>query len=203
MQIRRGDKWKTEFITPTGHYEYLVMPYSLVNAPFVFQDFMHNILHNLLHKFVLIYIDNILIYSENPQQHHDHVTAVLKRLREHHLFLKAEKCSFHKESIHFQGYNISPQGISMDMGEVTAVRKWSVLANIKELQRFLAFALLPPFHQELQLYCHSAYQPVKGQTTIPVLNPISHGCLQPVEEKVYLGTTSQTFRPLQTIHSGN
>ncbi len=69
IRIREGDEWKTAFVTPTGHYEYLVMPYGLVNAPSVFQDFMHEVLREYLHRFVLVYIDDILIYSRSLAEH--------------------------------------------------------------------------------------------------------------------------------------
>ncbi len=128
-------------MTPTGHYEYLVMLYGLVNAPSVFQDFMHEVLREFLHWFVLVYIDDILIYSQSMAEHHHHVAEVLKCLREFHLFLKAEKCSFHQPSVQFLGYNIDNGGIQMDEGKVEAIKNCPVpTTTIKELQRFLGFS---------------------------------------------------------------
>ncbi|KAK3523122.1 hypothetical protein QTP86_017285 [Hemibagrus guttatus] len=139
IRIREGDEWKTAFITPTGHYEYLVMPYGLANAPSVFQDFIHEVLREFLHRCVLVYIDDILIYSRSLAEHRQHVAEVLGRLREFQLFLKAEKCSFHQPSVQFLGYNISCSGIQMDEGKIAAVRDWPAPATVKELQRFLGF----------------------------------------------------------------
>ncbi len=82
IQIREGDKSKTAFGTPTGHYGYLVLPYGLVNAPSVFQDFMHEVLQEYLHRFVLVYIDDILIYSRSLAEYRHHVAEVLQRLRD-------------------------------------------------------------------------------------------------------------------------
>ncbi len=76
IRIREGDEWKTAFVTPTGHYECLVMPYGLVNAPSVFQDFKHEVLREYLHRFVLVYIDDILIYSRSLAEHRHHVAEV-------------------------------------------------------------------------------------------------------------------------------
>ncbi len=140
IRIREGDEWKTAFVTPTGHYEYLVMPYGLVNAPSVFQDFMHEVLREFLHRFVLVYIDDILIYSRSMAEHRHHVAEVLQCLRDFHLFLKAEKCSFHQSSVQFLGYNIDSSGIRMDEWKVEAIRTWPTPSTIKELQRFLGFS---------------------------------------------------------------
>ncbi|KAK3506178.1 hypothetical protein QTP70_012512 [Hemibagrus guttatus] len=140
IRIREGDEWKTAFVTPTGHYKYLVMPYGLVNAPSVFQDFIHEVLREFLHKFVLVYIDDILIYSRSLAKHRHHIAEVLKRLREFQLFLKAEKCSFHQPSVQFLGYNIGSRGIWMDEGKVAAIKGWPTPTTVKELQRFLGFA---------------------------------------------------------------
>ncbi len=114
IRIREGDEWKTAFVTPTGHYEYRVMPYGLANAPSVFQDFMHEVLREFLHQFVLVYIDDILIYSRSEAEHRQHVAEVLQRLRKNNLFLKAEKCSFHQSSVKFLVYHIDQEGIKMD-----------------------------------------------------------------------------------------
>ncbi|KAK3570720.1 hypothetical protein QTP86_025263 [Hemibagrus guttatus] len=139
IRIREWDEWKTAFITPTGHYEYLVMPYGLTNAPSVFQDFIHEVLREFLHRFVLVYIDDILIYSRNLAEHCHHVAEVLERLRKFQLFLKVEKCSFHQPSVQFLGYKIDSSGIQMDEGKITAIRNWPAPTTVKELQRFLGF----------------------------------------------------------------
>ncbi|KAK3535066.1 hypothetical protein QTP70_003030 [Hemibagrus guttatus] len=140
IRIREGDEWKTAFVTPTGHYEYLVMPYGLVNAPSVFQDFMHEVLREFLHKSVLVYIDDILIYSRSMAEHRRHVAEVLQCLRNYHLFLKAEKCVFHQSSVQFLGYVIDRSGIHKDEKKVAAVRNWPTPTSVKDLQRFLGFA---------------------------------------------------------------
>ncbi|KAL0172165.1 hypothetical protein M9458_032476, partial [Cirrhinus mrigala] len=140
VRIREGDEWKTAFVTPTGHYEYLVMPYGLVNAPSVFQNFIHEVLREFLHKFVVVYIDDILIYSRSEAEHHHHVAEVLQRLRNHQLYLKAEKCSFHLSSVQFLGYIIDQQGVRMDERKVSAVVSWPEPTTIKELQKFLGFS---------------------------------------------------------------
>lgn len=140
IRIREGDEWKTAFITPAGHYEYLVMPYGLVNAPSVFQSFMDEVLRDFLNRFVLVYIDDILIFSKNPSEHQHHVSQVLQRLREFSLFLKAEKCTFHQESVDFLGYRLSRRGVEMDDSKINAITTWPVPKSVKELQRFLGFA---------------------------------------------------------------
>ncbi|KAK3539459.1 hypothetical protein QTP70_008491 [Hemibagrus guttatus] len=140
IRIREGDEWKTAFMTPTGHYEYLVMPYGLVNAPSVFQDFMHEVLWEFLHKSVLVYINDILIYSRSMAEHRRHVAEVLQCLRNYQLLLKAEKCVFHQSSIQFLGYVIDRSGVRMDEKKIAAVRNWPIPTSIKDLQRFLGFA---------------------------------------------------------------
>ncbi|KAK3542222.1 hypothetical protein QTP86_018469 [Hemibagrus guttatus] len=140
IRIREGDEWKTVFVTPTGHYEYLVMPYGFVNAPYVFQDFMHEVLLEFLHKSVLVYIDDILIYSRSMADHRQHVAEVLQHLRDYHLFLKVKKCTFHQPTVQFLGYNIDRSCVRMDERKVTAVKDWPIPTLVKELQRFLGFA---------------------------------------------------------------
>lgn len=139
VRIREGDEWKTAFITPAGHYEYLVMPYGLVNGPSVFQNFMDEELGEFLGRFVLVYIDDILIFSKDPVEHQHHVSLVLQKLREFILFLKAEKCTFHQSSVEFLGYQLSERGVEMDDRKTEAITSWPTPQSIKELQRFLGF----------------------------------------------------------------
>ncbi len=140
VRIREGDEWKTAFITPSGHYEYLVMPYGLSNAPSIFQEFMNEVFRELLHRSVIVYIDDILIYSRNLADHRHHVAQVLQKLRQFRLYLKLEKYEFHRPTVQFLGYIIGREGFQMDQGKVTAVAEWPTPQTIKELQRFLGFA---------------------------------------------------------------
>ncbi len=122
IRIREGDEWKTAFMTLTGHYEYLVMTYGLVNAPLRISG-----LHARGPPGVppgLVYIDDIPIYSRSLSEHRHHVAEVLQRLQVLRLFLKAEKCSFHQPSIQFLGYHIDSSGIRMDEGKVEAIKTW-------------------------------------------------------------------------------
>ncbi len=144
VRIREGDEWKMAFITPSGHYEYLVMPYGLSNAPSVFQEFMNEVFREFLHRSVIVYLDDILIYSRNLADHRHHVAQVLQKLRQFHLYLKLEKCEFHRPTVQFLGYIIGSEGIQMGQGKVKAVAEWPTPQTIKELQRFLGFANFYP-----------------------------------------------------------
>ncbi|KAL0177254.1 hypothetical protein M9458_026148, partial [Cirrhinus mrigala] len=140
IRIREGDEWKTAFSTSSGHYEYCVMPFRLANSPSVFQSFINDVFRDMLDRWVIVYIDDILIYSSSLQEHILHVRAVLQRLIKHQLYAKAEKCEFHQMSISFLGYIISHEGVSMDEAKVRAVTEWPQPRTLKELQRFLGFA---------------------------------------------------------------
>uniref|UniRef100_A0A3B1JZA6 ribonuclease H n=1 Tax=Astyanax mexicanus TaxID=7994 RepID=A0A3B1JZA6_ASTMX len=140
VRIREGDEWKTAFTTTNGHYEYLVMSYGLANAPAVFQSFMNDLFRDMLGKFVIIFIDDILIYSPDLTTHIQQVRLVLQRLSENSLYAKAEKCEFHRQRIAFLGYIISANGVLMDDNKVEAVTSWPTPQTIKDLQRFLGFA---------------------------------------------------------------
>ncbi|KAI2659768.1 Transposon Tf2-6 polyprotein [Labeo rohita] len=140
IRIKEGDEWKTAFLTTRGHYEYLVMPYGLANSPAVFQSFINEVFRDLLNKYVIAYIDDILIYSKSEVEHVDHVRTVLSRLLENQLYIKAEKCEFHVKQTSFLGYNISHEGVKMDETKVKAVTEWPQPNTVKELQRFLGFA---------------------------------------------------------------
>ncbi len=100
---------------------------------------MNEVFREFLHRCVIVYIDNILIYSRNLADHRQHVKQVLQKLRQFHLYLKLEKCKFHRPTVQFLGYVISQEGIQMDQGKVKAVREWSTPQSVKELQRFLGF----------------------------------------------------------------
>ncbi|KAI2645046.1 Transposon Tf2-9 polyprotein [Labeo rohita] len=140
IRIRKGDEWKTAFSTTSGHYEYRVMPFGLANSPSYFQAFINDVFRDMLNRWVIVYIDDILIYSNTFTDHVQHVRTVLQRLIQHKLYAKEEKCQFHQESVAFLGYMISPAGVAMDETKVNAVRNWPLPKTLKELQRFLGFS---------------------------------------------------------------
>lgn len=140
VRIREGDEWKTAFNTPTGHWEYLVLPLGLTNAPAVFQNLVNDVLRDMINKFVFVYLDDILIFSKSQEDHVLHVRRVLKRLLENRLFVKAEKCEFSVSTTSFLGYIIAPDSIQMDPTKVKAVLDWPKPTDRKSLQRFLGFA---------------------------------------------------------------
>ncbi len=139
VRIREGDEWKTAFNTPTGHFEYRVLPFGLTNAPAVFQALINNVLRDMVNRFVFVYLDDILIFSPSLQVHTQHVRQVLQRLLENQLYAKAEKCVFHAKSVSFLGHIISAEGIKADPAKVRAVAKWPIPDSRKALQRFLGF----------------------------------------------------------------
>lgn len=139
IRIKEGDEWKTAFHTTHGHYEYSVMPYGLTNAPAVFQSMINEVFRDMLHSHVIAYIDDILIYSDDFEQHVSHVQAVLCCLADHNLFVKLEKGEFYHPSVTFLGYVISQRGVEMDLSKASTITSWWEPANIKGLQRFLGF----------------------------------------------------------------
>uniref|UniRef100_A0A8C6L5X0 Gypsy retrotransposon integrase-like protein 1 n=3 Tax=Nothobranchius furzeri TaxID=105023 RepID=A0A8C6L5X0_NOTFU len=140
VRIREGDEWKTAFNTPTGHYEYLVMPFGLTNAPAVFQTLINDVLRDIVGSCVFIYLDDVLVFSTDPETHQKHVHVVLLRLLQNNLFVKAEKCEFHCTTVSLLGFTISPNQIAMDPAKTSAVVNWPVPTTRKQLQRFLGFA---------------------------------------------------------------
>ena len=139
VRVREGDEWKTAFRCRYGHFEYLVMPFGLSNAPATFQHLMHDIFRDMLDYCVIIYLDDILIFSKNQIEHDRNVMEVLARLRKHHLYAKLEKCEFDQTSIEFLGYVISVDGIKMDPKKVETILSWPEPENVSDIQSFLGF----------------------------------------------------------------
>lgn len=140
VRIREGDEWKTAFNTHLGHFEYLVMPFGLTNAPAVFQTLVNDVLRDFLDRFVFVYLDDILIFSKDLKEHRIHVRAVLQRLLENKLYVKAEKCEFHAPSVSFLGYILAGGQVKTDPAKVKAVAEWPLPTSRKHLQGFLGFA---------------------------------------------------------------
>jgi hypothetical protein len=121
LRIRPSDILKTTFITKYGMYEYTVMYFVLTNAPAFFMNMMNNVFMDYLNKFVVVFIDDILIYSQSEEEHVDHLKMVLQRLREHQLYAKLSKCEFWIAEVLFLGHIINRDGLAMDLKKVADI----------------------------------------------------------------------------------
>jgi hypothetical protein len=137
VRIKEEDIHKTTFRTRYGHYEFVVVPFGLTNAPTVFMCLMNGIFRNYLDKFVIVFLDDILIYSKSEEEHEHHLRLVLQVLREHQLYAKLSKCYFYQKQIHYLGHIISEQGIAVDPEKIEAIRGWPTPRNVSEVRSFM------------------------------------------------------------------
>nr|GEV88052.1 putative reverse transcriptase domain-containing protein [Tanacetum cinerariifolium] len=137
LRVKEQDISKTAFRTCYGHYEFLVMPFGLTNAPAVFMDLMNRVFHEFLDKFVIVFIDDILVFSNSKEENDDHLRTVLQILRQEKLYVKFSKCEFWLNSMAFLGYIVSAEGITMDPAKVEAITKWPRPTSVIEFRSFL------------------------------------------------------------------
>ena len=137
VRVHERDREKTAFITPLGLYEYIRMPFGLCGAPATFQRLMQRCLGDLAFQMVLVYLDDILIYSHTFDQHLD---LVFSRLKSHNLKLKPSKCHLFRSRVFYLGHVLSADGISTDDSKIKAVREWPLPKSVKQLRSFLGFA---------------------------------------------------------------
>ena len=140
VRIAEGDEWKTAFRTRYGSFEWLVMPFGLTNAPAAFQRFINSVFSDLLDVCVIVYLDDVLIFSDSLAQHHKHVREVLRCLRANGLYANLGKCDFHLTSVEYLGYIISPIGLTMAPSKVQTILDWPEPRKVKDIQSFLGFA---------------------------------------------------------------
>jgi hypothetical protein len=189
IRMRPEDIHKTAFRTFCGHFEYLVMPFGLSNAPATFQALMNDIFKNYLRNFVLVFFDDILVYSPDLQTHLSHLSTVLHLLRANNLYAKQSKCVFAVPQVEYLGHVISGQGVATDPKKIAAIAAWQSPASVTQLRSFLGLSgyyrrfisgyslICRPLHDLLKkgLYTwqpehENAFQTLKqALTTAPVL----------------------------------
>jgi hypothetical protein len=140
LKVREEDVPKTAIRTWYGHYEFLVMPFGLTNAPSVFMDLMSRVFHEYLDTFVVVFIDDILVYSADRVKHEEHLRTVMEKLREKKLFAKIKKCEFWLEEVSFMGHVVNKNGLAVDPAKVKAVVEWERPTNVREIRSFLGLA---------------------------------------------------------------
>jgi len=140
LKIRASDIPKTAFVSRYGLYEYTVMSFGLTNAPAYFMYLMNKVFMDYLDKFVVVFIDDILVFSRNEEEHKEHLRLVLQRFRENQLYAKLSKCEFWLKEVSFLGHVISEGGKSVDPGKVKDVLERGVPQNVSEIRSFLGMA---------------------------------------------------------------
>ncbi|GKE90158.1 putative reverse transcriptase domain-containing protein, partial [Tanacetum coccineum] len=133
--VREHDISKTAFRTRYGHCEFLVMPFGLTNAPAVFMDLMNRIFHKYLDKFVIVFINDILVYSKSEEEHERHLRIVLEILRQKKLYAKFSKCKIWLQQVAILGHIVSANDIIIDPSKVEAITKWPRPTTVTELMR--------------------------------------------------------------------
>ncbi|GJV97639.1 putative nucleotidyltransferase, ribonuclease H [Tanacetum coccineum] len=140
LRIREEDIPIIAFRTRYGHYEFQVMPFGLTNAPAVFMDLMNRVCKPYLDKFVIVFIDDILIFSKNKEEHEKHLKIILELLKKEQLYAKFSKCDFWLESVQFLGHVINNKGVHVDPAKVEAIQNWSAPTTPTEVRQFLGLA---------------------------------------------------------------
>nr|GEV53943.1 putative reverse transcriptase domain-containing protein [Tanacetum cinerariifolium] len=140
LRVREEDFPKTAFRACNGHYEFQVMPFGLTNAPAVFMDLMKQVYKHYLDKFMIVFIDEILIYSKDEKEHEEHLKAILELLKKKELYAKFSKCEFWFPKVQFLGHVIDKQGIHVDPTKIESDKDWASPKSSMEIRQFLGLA---------------------------------------------------------------
>ena len=140
LRIKDVDVHKTAFRTRYGHYEFLVMPFGLTNAPTAFMDLINRVFRLYVDQFVVVFIDDIIVYSKDRENHDTHLRVVLETLRKEQLYAKLSKCEFWLNEVSFLGHIVSKEGIRVDPKKIEVVVEWKPPRNVTEVRSFLGLA---------------------------------------------------------------
>nr|GFA64325.1 putative reverse transcriptase domain-containing protein [Tanacetum cinerariifolium] len=163
LRVREQDISKTAFRTRYGHYEFQVMPFRLTNAPAVFMDLMNRVCKPYLDKFMIVFLDDILIYSKNEKEHEEHLKAILGLLNEEKLYAKFSKCEFLIPKVQFLGHVIDSRGIHVDPAKIESVKDWASPKTPTEIRQFLGLVgvpilALPEGSEDFVVYCDASHK---------------------------------------------
>ena len=165
VRVKKGDEWKTAFKTKYGLFEYRVMPFGLCNAPAAFQYFMNDILSDLLDVYVIVYLDDILIFSKSKEEHIEHVKEVLSRLRKASCYCQLEKCTFFASEVEYLGVIANGEGVRADPAKISKAVDWATPRSVKGVQEFLGFVnFYRRFINNFSKLAHPLYQLLRKET---------------------------------------
>ncbi|GJS54103.1 putative reverse transcriptase domain-containing protein [Tanacetum coccineum] len=208
LRIREEDIPITAFQTRYGHYEFQVMPFGLTNAPAVFMDLMNRVCKPYLDKFVIVFIDDILIYSKNKEEHEEHLKIILHLLKEEKLYAKFSKCDFWLDSVQFLGHVIDSKGVHVDPAKIEAIKNWAAPSTPTEMRQFLGLAsapilALPDGIEDFVVYCDASLKGFRAvlmqrEKVIAILNAQTEAMKK---ENVEADKLGRLIKPIFKIRS--
>ncbi|XP_048141432.1 uncharacterized protein LOC125316639 [Rhodamnia argentea] len=187
---------KTAFRTRYGHYEFLVMPFGLTNAPAAFMDLMNRVFKPYLDRFVIVFIDDILVYSKGPREHEEHPRMTLRTLKEHKLYAKFSKCEFWLDRVIFLGHMVIGEGISVDPAKIEAVVNWPRPTTVTEIRSFLGLA---GYYRRFV----EGFSRIAGPLTQLTRKGVKFECIEECERSFQELKRKLTSAPILTIPSGS
>jgi len=162
IRMKEEDIQKTTFTTHMGHFEYIVMHFSLTNAPATFQSLMNTVLAEFLRKFALVFFDDILIYSASMEDHISHLQSMLSVLKANQLYAKLNKCTFGQSQIEYLGHLISKEGVAIDPAKISIIQNWPPPKSVTQLRAFLGLTgYYRRFIQAYGIICRPLFNALK------------------------------------------